>query len=119
MNQVSRRETIKCLAMGAISSLGVPYSHAAEDSPPRARSAEEWPAVDVLVCGGGPAGIAAALMAARSGAKTLLVERYGRLGGMAVQAMVGPLMGNVRSVWVDGILDHIGGRRVDYELHSV
>jgi hypothetical protein len=56
------------------------------------------------------------MMAARSGAKTLLVERYGRLGGMAVQAMVGPLMGNVRSAWVDGILEHIGGRRVDYEF---
>ena len=30
--------------------------------------------------------------------------------------MVGPLMGNVRSAWVDGILEHIGGRRVDYEF---
>ena len=50
------------------------------------------------------------------GGKTLLVERYGRLGGMAVQAMVGPLMGNVRSAWVDEILEHIGGRRVDYEF---
>jgi hypothetical protein len=70
----------------------------------------------VLVCGGGPAGIAAALMAARAGRKTLLVERYGRVGGMAVQAMVGPLMGNVRSAWVDEILQRIGGRRVDYEF---
>jgi hypothetical protein len=39
----------------------------------------EW---DVLVVGGGPAGIAAATSAARHGARTLLVERYGFLGGM-------------------------------------
>ena len=38
--------------------------------------------VDVLVIGGGPGGFAAALAAARLGAKTLLVERYGILGGM-------------------------------------
>ncbi|HVO07090.1 MAG TPA: FAD-dependent oxidoreductase, partial [Burkholderiaceae bacterium] len=37
---------------------------------------------DVLVVGGGPAGIAAAVCAARHGARTLLVERYGFLGGM-------------------------------------
>lgn len=77
---------------------------------------EERAPVDVLVCGGGPAGIAAGMMAARAGQKTLLVERYGRLGGMAVQALVGPLMGKVRSVWVDEILEHIGGRIVDYEF---
>ncbi|MEJ1167275.1 FAD-dependent oxidoreductase [Variovorax sp. CCNWLW186] len=37
---------------------------------------------DVVVVGGGPAGIAAAVSAARRGASTLLVERYGFLGGM-------------------------------------
>ena len=37
---------------------------------------------EVLVVGGGPAGIAAATCAARHGARTLLVERYGFLGGM-------------------------------------
>ena len=37
---------------------------------------------DVVVVGGGPAGIAAAVSAARQGAATLLVERYGFLGGM-------------------------------------
>lgn len=47
---------------------------------------------DVAVLGGGPAGIAAALSSARSGARTILVERYGFLGGMSTAAMVYPWM---------------------------
>jgi hypothetical protein len=43
---------------------------------------------DVVVVGGGPAGVAAALAAARGGAKTILVERYGHLGGMATGGLV-------------------------------
>lgn len=49
--------------------------------------------VDVLVAGGGPAGIAAALAAAREGARTLLVERYGYLGGMITGAYVVAILG--------------------------
>ena len=43
---------------------------------------------DVVVLGGGPAGMAAAVAAARAGRKTLLVERYGFLGGMGTAAGV-------------------------------
>ncbi|MBQ9462062.1 MAG: FAD-dependent oxidoreductase [Bacteroidales bacterium] len=46
---------------------------------------------DVVVCGGGPAGFIAAITAARSGARTALVERYGFLGGMATAGFVAPL----------------------------
>ncbi|MBI3768142.1 MAG: FAD-dependent oxidoreductase [Deltaproteobacteria bacterium] len=43
---------------------------------------------DVLVVGGGTAGAAAAIAAARAGAATLLVERYGALGGIATGGLV-------------------------------
>src|SRR2546427_7729140 len=43
---------------------------------------------EVAVLGGGPAGIAAAVASARAGRRTLLVERYGFLGGMGTAAGV-------------------------------
>jgi len=43
---------------------------------------------DVIVVGGGPAGVAAGVASARSGADTVLVERYGHLGGMATGGLV-------------------------------
>ena len=43
---------------------------------------------DVLVAGGGSAGIAAAVAASRAGAETILVERYGSLGGMATGGLI-------------------------------
>lgn len=49
--------------------------------------------VDVLVVGGGPAGVAAAIGAARAGARTMLVERHGFLGGMWTAGMVLTLAG--------------------------
>ncbi len=47
-------------------------------------------AVDVIVCGGGPAGVGAALAAAREGARVLLVERWAMLGGMWTAGLVNP-----------------------------
>ncbi|HVJ45411.1 MAG TPA: FAD-dependent oxidoreductase, partial [Luteolibacter sp.] len=43
---------------------------------------------DVVVIGGGSAGLAAAVTAARSGARVMLVERYGYLGGMGTASLV-------------------------------
>jgi flavin-dependent dehydrogenase len=47
--------------------------------------------VDVLVVGGGPAGIGAALASAREGLNTMLIEQYGFLGGMWTAGLVNPL----------------------------
>jgi FAD dependent oxidoreductase len=47
---------------------------------------------DVIVAGGGPAGVAAAIASARQGADTILLERNGFLGGMGSAALVNPFM---------------------------
>ena len=60
------------------------YIHESQDTPVRGRH-------DVIVVGGGPAGVASALAAARHGANVLLVEAYGFLGGMWTMGMVNPL----------------------------
>ena len=49
---------------------------------------------DVLVVGGGPAGCVAAISAARAGAKTTLVERYGHFGGLATGGLVVHILGH-------------------------
>ncbi|HEX5508187.1 MAG TPA: FAD-dependent oxidoreductase [Pseudolabrys sp.] len=77
---------------------------------------------EVVVLGGGPAGIVAAASAARQGRKTLLIERYGFLGGMGTAAGVtnfcglhANVHGDIRQVVhgiADGLLariDHLGG----------
>ena len=64
-------------------------------------------AADVVVVGGGPGGLGAAVMAARQGARVLLVERYGYLGGMAVSGEVHPFMAN-----------HAGGQTLDKPVYT-
>lgn len=64
--------------------------------------------VDVVVCGAGPAGMAAAVAAARNGATVALLERYGFLGGNLTVASVGTLCGlYVRTA--PGTFDHVTG----------
>ncbi len=66
---------------------------------------------DLIVCGGGPSGVPAALAAARSGLKVLLIESSGQLGGAGVSAGVSHLLGcraMDNSCWaVAGILREI------------
>jgi hypothetical protein len=71
---------------------------------------------DVVVLGGGPSGIAAAVAASRAGRSALLVERYGFLGGMGTAAGVtnfcglhANVHGEVRQV-VHGVADDLLGR---------
>lgn len=52
----------------------------------------EW---DVLVCGAGPSGIAAAVTAARLGMRVMLLERYGAVGGCLTLGNVTTVMGKV------------------------
>src|SRR5205085_8433888 len=71
-----------------------PHAMNSPSAPPTAAIAEParttpvFGEYDVVVLGGGPAGIATAASAARHGARTLLVERYGFLGGMGTAAGV-------------------------------
>ena len=53
---------------------------------------------DVVVVGGGPAGFAAALASARTGAKTMLIERYGSLGGLFTNGLVLIIVGSAEGV---------------------
>ncbi len=83
---------------------------------------------DVVVCGGGPGGLIAAIAAARGGARTALVERYGFLGGMATAGLVAPISVfnyNGRRI-VDGIpwefverLAEIGGAEEEKPLGNI
>jgi len=49
--------------------------------------------VDVIVAGGGPAGLAAAIASARNGARTVLIERFGYLGGTATACLMACING--------------------------
>src|SRR5580704_18210981 len=84
---------------------------------------------EVVVLGGGPAGIAAAAAAAGAGRRTLLIERYGFLGGMGTAAGVtnfcglfANVHGEIRQV-VHGVaddflarIDRLGGLNAPHEI---
>lgn len=59
---------------------------------------------DVAVCGGGVAGIAAALAAARQGKKTVLFERQFLLGGLGTVRNHYNIFAALRWIWASGIL---------------
>lgn len=61
---------------------------------------------DVVIAGGGSAGVAAAVGAARCGARTLLIERYGFLGGAATGSNVLTYCGFYRQ---HGVADPVVG----------
>ncbi len=70
---------------------------------------------DVVVVGGGPGGIGSAVAAARNGAKTVLIERYGYLGGMGTGGLVTIIpclsdfdgnrqIGGINQEWIDKLV---------------
>ena len=78
---------------------------------------------NVIVVGGGPAGVCAAISAARQGVKTLLVEQNGFCGGMATAGMVGPFMtcydAAGEKMIIRGLFEEIVDRLVerDFAIH--
>jgi len=100
-NASNRRDVLKAAGLGAAAVTALQAGGASG----AARAAEKKPAalpqrkgsalngmkVDVLVVGGGPAGIGAALGAAKSGAKTLLIENHAFFGGVAAWCLGMPI----------------------------
>ena len=102
-NGITRREFVKNTAMkGAAAfaigagSMALPASVGSTESTrmsgktikEAARETRVCRTADVVVVGGGPGGIGAAVTAARSGADTVLIERYEHLGGMGTGGLV-------------------------------
>lgn len=83
---------------------------------------------DVIVAGGGAAGFMAAVAAARAGARTLLIERYGFLGGTATAAMMVEfgsihdgqrvLVGGVAHEFMHRLAEH-GGATIHDPAHNM
>lgn len=99
---MNRRKILKTLALSSVAPLAGYKSFGSSQLIRRqnilsepARQTEIVNESDVIVCGGGPAGIAAAISAARQGAKTALIEMHGCLGG----------------IWTSGLLCNL----IDYE----
>jgi ribulose 1,5-bisphosphate synthetase/thiazole synthase len=95
---MERRQLIKIGALGILSSCVIDKNYTFHNQSNIIKEINDIQIVDsydVIVCGGGPAGIAAAISAARNGAKTCLIELYGCLGG----------------IWTTGLLSNI----IDYQ----
>jgi len=86
-------------------------------------------AYDVIVCGGGPAGFVAAVAAREAGARTLLVERYGFLGGTGTAGLMVEfggihdgervIVGGVTHAFLHRLADFGGAPMPDAESHRM
>lgn len=94
---ISRRDLLKLAGIAAVGvALNKNHVEAAQISGETIKYANKKVpllySVDVCVCGGGPSGTAAAVNAAKSGARTILIERSVALGGLGVIGCVYPFM---------------------------
>ena len=64
-----------------------------------------WEQVDVLVVGSGPAGVSAAICAAREGVSVMLLEQSGNVGGIATEGLMSHWTGNTEGGFYDEILE--------------
>ena len=87
--KTGRRSVLKTLALSGLTFSGVPGLSPVLAQTGKSAKIRHW---DVVVIGGGPGGVPAAVAAARNGARVLLVERAAYLGGMATTALVQPYM---------------------------
>ena len=91
MNKTSRRKFLSttgtALAAGAALPVTFPEPARSQQTPAISAGHPTLAETDVLVVGGGPAGIGAALGAARQGARTLLIENHSFMGGVAAWSM--------------------------------
>lgn len=94
------------------------------------KSIEVQGTYDVIVAGSGPAGLCAAIAAAREGAKVALIERYGVVGGNLTAGYVGPILGMVgKGTMRDEIVQLLGvpqndmigqtGKAHDFEMAKI
>ena len=78
---------------------------------------------DVIIVGGGPSGMCAAIAAAREGVSVVLIESSGACGGMATRGMVGPFMTSYdakgENMIIRGLFEEIVDRMVKrgYAIH--
>lgn len=118
MKRITRRDFLGQSILGGVG-LGLGFSLLSPDevmgkSPSQVKGAEYKltrsipveDGYDLLIAGGGPSGMAAALSAARLGGKVLLVEGTGCLGGMATSGLVSafPRIGDGKELMAGGIL---------------
>ncbi len=77
-------------ALGALTEAKAAPSPGTFTEPARELTVDDW--ADVIVCGSGPAGVTAAIAAARAGAKVRLIETHGSLGGVWTSSLLGYLL---------------------------
>ena len=114
VDKIEVKRSVRCYAALLVIAAACTGAFAANPQPVQKNT------YDVIVAGGGPAGIGAGYMAATRGAKTLVLEKSGRLGGMAVSAMVSPFSLCTDSPVVRALAKEIGfGHSVDFHSADV